>query len=59
MSKLKIQIILGSTREGRHGKKVADWIADLAKKRTDFELEFIDLKDWSINFIKSKNGLKK
>src|SRR3989338_10850147 len=55
MSKLKIQIILGSTREGRHGKKVADWIADLAKKRTDFELEFIDLKDWSINFINDKN----
>lgn len=55
MSKLKIQIILGSTREGRHGKKVADWIKDLAEKRTDFEAEFIDLRDWGINFINDEN----
>ncbi|MEK6933173.1 MAG: NAD(P)H-dependent oxidoreductase, partial [Nanoarchaeota archaeon] len=47
MPKLKIQIILGSTREGRHGEKVADWIKDLTEKRTDFEAEFIDLRDWN------------
>ena len=34
MSNLKIAIIVGSTRPGRNGKAVADWVASKAKSRT-------------------------
>ncbi len=52
MSKdLKVQIILGSTREGRQGEKVFKWISGLASKRTDFKPEFIDLKNWDLGFL--------
>jgi NAD(P)H-dependent FMN reductase len=30
-------IILGSTRSGRNGKQVADWVVDRAGARTDAE----------------------
>lgn len=49
--KLKVQVILGSTRQGRKGEKVAKWIYNLASNREDFETEFIDLKDWNIPFL--------
>ncbi|MDF1488380.1 NADPH-dependent FMN reductase [Tessaracoccus caeni] len=44
MSELKIAIILGSTRPGRNGKAVADWVIDQAAGRsTTYEL--VDLLD--------------
>lgn len=48
---LKIQIILGSTREGRYGDKAAKFIYEFAKKRKDFSVEYIDLKDWNFSFL--------
>ncbi|MFJ9917563.1 NADPH-dependent FMN reductase [Actinacidiphila glaucinigra] len=41
----KIAIILGSTRPGRNGAAVADWILDIAKQRSDAEFELVDLAD--------------
>ncbi len=52
---MKIQIILGSTREGRKGIKVANWVLEQAKKRTDFEVELIDLKEWNLPFLEDSN----
>ena len=34
MPDLKIAIILGSTRPGRNGKAVADWVTEKAQART-------------------------
>jgi len=48
MDKLKIQIILGSTRQGREGEKVAKWIESEARKREDFDIEYIDLREFSL-----------
>jgi NAD(P)H-dependent FMN reductase len=42
---LRIAIILGSTRPGRKGKSVADWVADKAAERTTAEYELVDLAD--------------
>jgi NAD(P)H-dependent FMN reductase len=42
---LKIAIILGSTRPGRKGKSVADWVAEKAAARTAAEYELVDLAD--------------
>jgi len=42
---LKIAIILGSTRPGRNGKAVADWVTDKASGRTAAQYELVDLAD--------------
>lgn len=44
----KIGIILGSTRPGRNGKAVADWILDQAGARTAAEYELVDLLDFPL-----------
>ncbi|MFF3950971.1 NADPH-dependent FMN reductase [Streptomyces sp. NPDC001902] len=41
----KIAIILGSTRPGRNGAAVADWVLGIAKQRSDAEFELVDLAD--------------
>jgi hypothetical protein len=40
--RLKIVIILGSTRPGRNGKAVSEWIFDPAKNRQDADYELVD-----------------
>ncbi|MFD7944339.1 NADPH-dependent FMN reductase, partial [Streptomyces sp. NPDC059744] len=43
MSDLKIAVILGSTRPGRNGKAVADWVVDRSGVRAGVEYELVDL----------------
>lgn len=43
-----IQIILGSTRQGRNGEKVAHWFRDIAAKRDDIRVELVDLSDYAL-----------
>jgi NAD(P)H-dependent FMN reductase len=45
MSDLAIAVILGSTRPGRNGKAVADWVIDKAGARTAARYELVDLLD--------------
>jgi len=45
MTKLKLAIILGSTRPGRNGEAVAHWVLAKAKERVDADYELIDLLD--------------
>jgi NAD(P)H-dependent FMN reductase len=40
---LKIAIILGSTRPNRVGAIVAEWVNEIAGKRTDAEFELVDV----------------
>jgi NAD(P)H-dependent FMN reductase len=44
----KIAIILGSTRPGRNGEPVANWVYDIAKQRDDAEYELIDIADYNL-----------
>jgi NAD(P)H-dependent FMN reductase len=48
MSDLKIAIILGSTRPGRHGKAVADWVVQQAQGRNGATYELVDLLDFPL-----------
>ena len=48
MSDLKIAIILGSTRPGRNGKPVADWVVEKASVRTGAKYELVDLADFPL-----------
>ena len=44
----KIGILLGSTRPGRNGEGVANWVLDVAARRTDAEFELVDLLDYKL-----------
>jgi NADPH-dependent FMN reductase len=48
---VRIQIILGSTREGRFGDRVANWFYGLAAGREDLVAQLIDLRDWPLPFF--------
>ncbi len=41
-----ILVILGSTREGRFGDRVAKWFMSRTQDRTDLTFTFVDLRDW-------------
>jgi NAD(P)H-dependent FMN reductase len=43
VAKPVLQVIIGSTRPGRVGSAVADWIIERARARGDFEVEVTDL----------------
>jgi NAD(P)H-dependent FMN reductase len=45
---IRIAIILGSTRPGRNGEAVANWVYDIAKQRTDAEYELVDIADFRL-----------
>jgi len=47
----KLQIIVGSTREGRNADLVLKWIVPFIQARGDFELETLDLRDWPLPFF--------
>lgn len=50
MDKLKIGIIVSTTREGRFGEVPARWILDMASTRTDLDFEIVDLRDYPLSF---------
>ncbi|WP_413103936.1 NADPH-dependent FMN reductase [Streptomyces sp. Inha503] len=47
----KIAIILGSTRPGRNGEAVAQWVFDVARRRTDAEYELVDIADYRLPLL--------
>lgn len=51
MSKPKIGIIVGSTRANRFADKPTEWIANIAKARTDLDFEVVDLRDYPMPFF--------
>src|ERR687890_976256 len=49
---LKVAVILGSTRPGRNGEAVAQWVFETAKKRSnDAEFEYVDIKDFNLPLL--------
>ena len=44
----RIGVILGSTRPGRRGAQVAEWVMGHAKNRTDAQFELVDLADYPL-----------
>jgi NAD(P)H-dependent FMN reductase len=51
MSKPKIAVIISSTRDTRFGEMPAQWILDLAKQRSDLDVELVDLKSFDLPFF--------
>lgn len=48
--KLKVKVIVGSTRPSRFGDKPAAWIAGLAGQKGNMEVEILDLRDYPLPF---------
>ena len=49
--KPRIGIIIGSTRPGRNGDAVAQWVYKLASQRADAEYELVDLIDYDLPLL--------
>lgn len=54
---MKIQIIVGSVREGRTAIKVAHWVQSSinAYQLENIETEIVDLKEWNLPFFAGAN----
>jgi NAD(P)H-dependent FMN reductase len=48
---LKIAIVTGSTRPGRHSEAVARWVLELAKGRKDAEFELVDIAGYNLPLL--------
>jgi NAD(P)H-dependent FMN reductase len=49
--RLKIAIVLGSTRPNRNGEAVAKWVHGLAVTRDDADYELVDVKDFNLPLL--------
>jgi NAD(P)H-dependent FMN reductase len=49
-----IQLIFGSTRQGRFGEKVAAWMMDRLGSRDDIKVELVDLRDYPMPFYEQE-----
>ncbi|WP_068261745.1 NADPH-dependent FMN reductase [Janibacter limosus] len=48
---MKIAIILGSTRPGRFGAQVSEWVMQQVEGRDDAEYELVDLADYDLDLL--------
>jgi NAD(P)H-dependent FMN reductase len=48
---LNVAIILGSTRPGRNGEAVAQWVYQIAQKRSDAKFELLDVRDFNLPLL--------
>ncbi|MBF0679337.1 MAG: NAD(P)H-dependent oxidoreductase [Devosia sp.] len=51
MSKLKVGVIISSTRPTRFGEVPAKWILEKANARPEIEAEIVDLRDFDLPFF--------
>jgi NAD(P)H-dependent FMN reductase len=51
MSKLKIAVIISSTRPTRFGELPAKWIAEKVNERPELQAEIVDLRDFDLPFF--------
>ena len=54
--KPRIFVILGSTREGRIGEKVARWLMRQLESRTEADFELIDLREYPLPIYEGPSG---
>ena len=51
MNKLKIAIVISTTRATRFGHKPAEWVKAIAAERSDMRVEILDLRDYPMPFF--------
>lgn len=50
-----LMIVVGSVRPGRVGLPVAEWVRGEAQKRSEFEIDFVDLAELNLPFMDEPN----
>jgi len=53
-----VQVIIGTTREGRFSERVARWTMDRLSTRDDFKVELVDLRDHPLPFFDGVSPLR-
>ncbi len=48
---IRIAVIIGSTRPNRNGDAVGKWVYEQARKRTDAQVDLVDLLDWKLPLL--------
>jgi NAD(P)H-dependent FMN reductase len=48
---IRVAVIVGSTRPGRKAEPVSQWVYELAKQRTDAELELVDIQSYDLPLL--------
>jgi NAD(P)H-dependent FMN reductase len=48
---INVAIIIGSTRPGRVGEAVAQWVYDLAGQRSDAQFDLVDIRDFHLPLL--------
>ena len=48
---LQVAVIVGSTRPGRVGRDVGEWVLEQARRRSDAEFELVDLADMGLPLL--------
>jgi NAD(P)H-dependent FMN reductase len=48
---IKVAIIIGSTRPGRKGEAVGQWVYRIARQRKDAAFELVDLKEFNLPLL--------
>lgn len=56
MPKLRIAIIMGSTRPGRFNEHPAQWIHKVAAAREDLDVQLLDLRDYPMPFFDEESS---
>ena len=54
--KLKIGIILGSTRQGRLSPQVGEWVKGYGDNRDDADYEIVDIAEYNLPFLGTTDG---
>jgi len=54
--KPRIAVIIGTTRDTRFADKPAAWILDLAKKRADWDVERVDIRDFDLPLFNERSS---
>jgi NAD(P)H-dependent FMN reductase len=55
-SRLRVAVIIGSTRHGRFGPTVAGWFVGRAHRRRDLDLDVVDLADTALPDVLTDDG---
>ncbi len=48
---MRVQIITGTTRDGRFSERVAAWVVEQLEARGDLDIELVDLRDHELPFF--------
>lgn len=55
--KLNIGIVISSTREGRVGRSVAEWVLEKASTRKEENYSLLDIKEFDLPFLGTTNDM--